>query len=227
MTAWFRRTPEAEALFAEERLLLSATEMVHAALDAKRVSKKKLAELLEVTPTEVSQRLSGRRNLTLRSLARMMQVLGYRVRLDSEPIRDEVPSGVVGTRITRRIMDNGGVSEGLWSVCIRASLSSENIADMDYFTAHVNEMWSNLQTLDHVSAARLDQGKGQVVVELQVRADDPLQACNRGAVAIRTAIHSAGGETPGWEREMERWVRKLRLDVSAESDCLDGTQGQV
>ncbi|MEU3014951.1 helix-turn-helix domain-containing protein [Nocardia asteroides] len=100
MTTWFRRTSEAEALFAEERLLLSATEMVHGALDAKGMSKKRLAELLDVTPTEVSQRLSGRRSLTLRSLARMMHVLGYRVRLDSA-LHGAPGLDAVGARVRR------------------------------------------------------------------------------------------------------------------------------
>ncbi|GGN94172.1 helix-turn-helix domain-containing protein [Nocardia rhizosphaerihabitans] len=227
MTTWFRRTPEAEALFAEERLLLSATEMVHGALDAKGMSKKQLAELLEVTPTEVSQRLGGKRNLTLRSLARMMHALGYRVRLESDTLSGARGPDTVGARITRHLMDRGDSPEKVWSVCFRAAISADGIKDPADFAAHISELWSNLQTLDHISSARLDHREGQIMVELQVRADDLLQACTRGTAAVRTAIHSAGGGTPGWEKEMERLVRQLRLDVSSESDCLDETRGQV
>lgn len=227
MTTWFCRTPEAEALFAEERLLLSATEMVHGALDSKGMSKKQLAELLAVTPTEVSQRLSGRRNLTLRSLARMMHALGFRVRLVSEP-RGGVPdSGAVGTRIRRHVMDRGDLPPKVWSVCFRASISVDGIKDRADFAAHIDEMRSNLHTLDHISSAQLDHRDGQVMVELQVSAEDLLQACTRGTAAVRTAIHSAGGGTPGWEKEMERLVRQLRLDVSSESECPDETRGPV
>ncbi|MFD3509318.1 helix-turn-helix domain-containing protein [Nocardia sp. NPDC058666] len=225
MTTWFRRTPEAETLFAEERLLLSATEMVHAALDEKGVSKKKLAEMLDVTPTEVSQRLSGRRNLTLRSLARMMHVLGYRVRLDADPVGGDIGPDVVGTRITRHVLDRGDAPEKVWSVCFRAAISADGIKDPADFAAHISELWSNLQTLDHISSARLDHRDGQIMVETHVRADDLLQACTRGTAAVRTAIHSAGGGTPGWEKEMERLVRQLRLDVSSDSDCLGETGG--
>lgn len=226
MTTWFRRTPEAEALFAEERLMLSATEMVHGALDEKGMSKKQLAELLEVTPTEVSQRLSGRRNLTLRSLARMMHVLGYRVRLNSETLAGVPGLDDVGARVTRHLMDRSGSPEKVWAVCFRASISADGIKDPADFAAHVGELWSNLKALDHISSARLDHREGEIMVELQVRADDLLQACTRGTAAVRTAIHSAGGGTPGWEKEMERLVRQLRLDVSSESDCVDETRGQ-
>lgn len=139
MTTWFRRTSEAEALFAEERLLLSATEMVHGALDAKGMSKKRLAELLDVTPTEVSQRLSGRRNLTLRSLARMMHVLGYRVRLDSA-LHGAPGLDAVGARVRRHPMDRGDSPERAWSVCFRASISADSIKDRAYFAAHIDEL---------------------------------------------------------------------------------------
>lgn len=226
MTTWFRRTPEAEALFAEERLLLSATEMVHGALNATGVSKKQLAELLEVAPTEVSQRLSGRRNLTLRSLARMMYVLGYRVRLASDALGGAAGHDAVGARIRRHLVDRDDSAGKAWSVCFRASISADGIRDKADFATHIEELWSNLQTLDHISSARLDHREDEILVELQVHADDLLQACTRGAAAVRTAIHTAGGETPGWEKEMERLVRQLRLDVSSDSECLDETTDQ-
>ncbi|UXA12395.1 helix-turn-helix transcriptional regulator [Mycobacterium sp. SMC-8] len=74
--SWFRSTPESEALLAEERLVLAATEAVHDAMAEKGVNGQQLAALLNVKPSEVSQRLSGKRNLTLRTLAQMLHVLG-------------------------------------------------------------------------------------------------------------------------------------------------------
>lgn len=74
--SWFHSTPESEALLAEERLVLAATEAVHDAMAEKGVNRQKLAKLLNVRPSEISQRLSGKRNLTLRSLAQMLHVLG-------------------------------------------------------------------------------------------------------------------------------------------------------
>jgi transcriptional regulator with XRE-family HTH domain len=83
--SWFRSNPDSEAVLAEERLLLSATEAVEEAMVRAGKNRQQLAELLNVRPTEVSQRLSGRRNLTLRTLARMLHVLGMRVELRLKP----------------------------------------------------------------------------------------------------------------------------------------------
>lgn len=84
---WFKSTPETEALLAEERLVLDATEAVNEAMLIAGKNKQQLAELLNVKPSEISQRLSGRRNLTLRSLARMLHVLGVRAELTLAPAR--------------------------------------------------------------------------------------------------------------------------------------------
>ena len=82
---WFRSTPESEAVLAEERLVLSATEAVEEALARAGKNKQQLAEMLKVRPTEISQRLSGRRNLTLCTLARMLHALGMRAELTLKP----------------------------------------------------------------------------------------------------------------------------------------------
>lgn len=81
MSAWFRSTPQSEALLAEERLILAATELVHEAMENCAVNKKELAERLGVQPSEVSQRLKGKRNLTLRSFAAMLHQLDSSVEL--------------------------------------------------------------------------------------------------------------------------------------------------
>jgi transcriptional regulator with XRE-family HTH domain len=78
---WFKSTPESEALLAEERLVLAATEAVDEAMLISGTNRQRLAELINVKPSEISQRLSGRRNLTLRSLAQMLHVLGWRAEI--------------------------------------------------------------------------------------------------------------------------------------------------
>jgi len=77
MSTWFRDTEESRRLLSEERLLVAATEKVYEALERRGSTKTALAESLGVKLSEVSQRLSGRRNLTLRSLAAMLHSLGY------------------------------------------------------------------------------------------------------------------------------------------------------
>jgi len=91
VSTWFKSTPESEALLAEERLVLAATELVYEAMEMRGVSKKELARRLNVRPTEISQRLKGTRNMTLRSLASMLHQLDASADL-SLRLRDAAPA---------------------------------------------------------------------------------------------------------------------------------------
>lgn len=93
MSDWFTVTPESERLLSEERLILAATEQVYEAMECANASKKDLAERLSVSKSEIGQRLSGRRNLTVRSLAAMLHVLGFEATLTIRPLTGvhEVP----------------------------------------------------------------------------------------------------------------------------------------
>lgn len=79
--SWFQPDDQERRLLVQERLLLEASEAVCRALDDRGVSRSDLAKLLSVRASEVTQRLSGGRNLTLRTLAEMLDVLGYDVHL--------------------------------------------------------------------------------------------------------------------------------------------------
>lgn len=95
MSTWFNSTPESEAMLAEERLILAATELVYEAMDKRGVSKKELADRLQVRPTEVSSRLRGTRNLTLRTFAAMLHALDARVELALRPKEAPVRETVI------------------------------------------------------------------------------------------------------------------------------------
>ena len=79
--SWFQPDDQERRLLVQERLLLEASEAVCRALDDRGVSRSDLAKLLSVRASEVTQRLSGGRNLTLRTLAETLDVLGYDVHL--------------------------------------------------------------------------------------------------------------------------------------------------
>jgi transcriptional regulator with XRE-family HTH domain len=79
MSTWFRSTPESERLLAQERVVLGATELLAEAMDKRGISQQELAERIGVSPSEVSQRLSGRRNLSLRKFADMLHAMSYGV----------------------------------------------------------------------------------------------------------------------------------------------------
>lgn len=53
-------------------------------------------------------------------------------------------------------------------------------------------------------AVSLDLGANEVLVELVVRADDLDAATDLASVAIRTAVHAAGGGTPDWSKTSQR-----------------------
>lgn len=91
MGSWFRETPESVRLLAEEAALLEASEVVAACLDQRQVSRSILAERLGVSRSEVTQRLNGKRNLTVRTLGAMLHALGYRLRLETEDLADQKP----------------------------------------------------------------------------------------------------------------------------------------
>lgn len=92
MSTWFRETPESLRLLAEERAVVEAAELVSGAIEARRSTRKALAEMLGIARSEITQRLSGRRNLTVRSLAAMLHELGFELQLR---IRDDHEDGVV------------------------------------------------------------------------------------------------------------------------------------
>lgn len=79
MSAWFNDTPEARRMLAEEHVILAASELVAEALETRGQTRSWLAGTLGVKLSEISQRLSGRRNLTLKSLAGMLHELDYGV----------------------------------------------------------------------------------------------------------------------------------------------------
>jgi len=84
---WFKVDEESLRLLSEERLVVAATELVSEALELRGVTRSGLAARLGTTKSEVTQRLSGRRNLTLRSFAAMLHELGYEARLQLRDCR--------------------------------------------------------------------------------------------------------------------------------------------
>jgi transcriptional regulator with XRE-family HTH domain len=74
--------PEFRKLLAQEELILEVTEVLCGLLEQEKVSRKELADRLGKTKGFVSQLLNGGRNLTLRTVADILHVLGYKVSLN-------------------------------------------------------------------------------------------------------------------------------------------------
>jgi len=73
--------PEFARMMAQGDLIMEVTETLCELLEKERVSRKELAERLGKTKGFVSQLLNGGRNLTLRTVADILHVLGYKVSL--------------------------------------------------------------------------------------------------------------------------------------------------
>lgn len=86
---WLNDSNERQRLFAEEGLILEASEEIWAALERSGKSKADLARLLGTSKANITQRLNGSRNLTLRSLADIAFVLGYTARVKFVEINDQ------------------------------------------------------------------------------------------------------------------------------------------
>ncbi|MCD2158162.1 hypothetical protein LQL77_31235 [Rhodococcus cerastii] len=84
MTTWFESAPKSEALLAEERLILSTTELVHEAMEHRGMNHVELAQRLGVDPDLLGQQLAGERDMTVRSLAAILHQLDAVMNLDNE-----------------------------------------------------------------------------------------------------------------------------------------------
>ena len=86
---WFQRVlgdPKRRQVFEEERLILSAAEGIWEAMDHCRVTRAEVADRLGTTRTNITQLLSGSRNMTLKSLAALSYACGVRVSLSFQPV---------------------------------------------------------------------------------------------------------------------------------------------
>jgi transcriptional regulator with XRE-family HTH domain len=99
----YMEDPEVARLVAQGELIMEVTETLCELLEKEKVSRKELAERLGKTKGFVSQLLNGGRNLTLRTVADILHVLGYKVSLTPhkkeihEPIR-ETPARQKGVK---------------------------------------------------------------------------------------------------------------------------------
>jgi transcriptional regulator with XRE-family HTH domain len=73
--------PEFVKLLAQEDLILEVTETLCELLEKEKISRKELADRLGKSKGFISQLLNGGRNLTLRTVADILHVLGYKVTL--------------------------------------------------------------------------------------------------------------------------------------------------
>ncbi len=80
--------PEFAKLSAQGNLIMEVTEKICEVLERENLSRKELAEKLGKTKGFISQLLNGGRNLTLRSIADILHVLGYKAQIILTKIKE-------------------------------------------------------------------------------------------------------------------------------------------
>lgn len=81
--------PDYDAVYAQEAAMVDAAELIASALEASGMSRADLARKLGVSRAEVTERLKGERNITIRKLAETLHALGERLTLDTDSAVDE------------------------------------------------------------------------------------------------------------------------------------------
>jgi transcriptional regulator with XRE-family HTH domain len=97
--------PEFRKLLAQEELILEVTETLCGILENEKISRKELADRLGKSKGFISQLLNGGRNLTLRTVADILHVLGYRVTLTPYKEGEQKPEPIIRSHAkrTRRV----------------------------------------------------------------------------------------------------------------------------
>jgi transcriptional regulator with XRE-family HTH domain len=76
------KDPKFKKLMAQEELIMEVTETLCELLNKENISRKELSDLLGKSKGFVSQLLNGGRNLTLRTIADIVGVLGYKITMN-------------------------------------------------------------------------------------------------------------------------------------------------
>lgn len=97
--SWFEETRESRRADSEEGLIIDATEIICEALNERGWTRAQLAAALDVRPSEITMRLRGSRNLTLRTVAAMLDALDYEVKITKHDRRVLYFDKTVGTAV--------------------------------------------------------------------------------------------------------------------------------
>ena len=79
---WYDPTPRDELVLSQEMLHIAVAEAINAAMADNGVNRSELARRCGITRSALSQRLSGRKSMTLATVAEMLHVLGARLEVN-------------------------------------------------------------------------------------------------------------------------------------------------
>ena len=101
----FPKTDPSYALtYAREAAMIEASEAIASALEQSGMTRAELARALDVNPSEITARLQGERNITVRKLAETIHALGGRLEITTADL-NKASSNAVFTSWVRRSVD--------------------------------------------------------------------------------------------------------------------------
>lgn len=149
--AWIKRqtaTPEARRRFEEERLILWTTEAIWKAMDDQGLTRAELAARLGTSRANVTQLLSGTRNMTLRSLAGLAHACRLRAGVHFRELADSLFTEVED--YTVRASSPATVLVGSWlTPCVDAA------EDLPQFFAAPRDNGNHESDVDYSEPAHL------------------------------------------------------------------------
>ena len=148
--AWIKRqteSPAARRRYEEERLILWTTEEIWKAMDDQGLTRAELAERLGTSRANVTQLLSGTRNMTLKSLAGLAHACRLRAAVRLEELVDSV--------FTEVDADSGGLSIRIPMLrsCWQSTAGDYDADEPQLFSAHGED--DDESDLDHPSRTHL------------------------------------------------------------------------
>lgn len=82
------------AVYAEESAMIDASELIAEALEISGMSRSELARALGVPKSEITARLKGERNITVRKLARTLHAMDTQLQLSIKAKKPTTPTVV-------------------------------------------------------------------------------------------------------------------------------------
>jgi plasmid maintenance system antidote protein VapI len=96
--------PEFRKLLSAEALVAEASEVIAGLMDEQKVSKADLARRLNKSRAWVTQLLSGKANMTVRTLAELAYALGAEVKLQAQPPSWKASGKLIGVGRKREVL---------------------------------------------------------------------------------------------------------------------------
>ncbi|WP_166430003.1 helix-turn-helix domain-containing protein [Nesterenkonia sphaerica] len=93
------KDPQYRRTYAQEAAMVDSSELIADALERSGITRTALAKALNVSKSEVSNRLRGERNITVRKLADTLHALGFELILSSRPVEARQDSPAAGAEL--------------------------------------------------------------------------------------------------------------------------------